>query len=93
AMLREARRSYERAVRIPAGFAAAFAEHMSDSFMAWIEARPANNFAAVQPYLQKTLDMSREMSHYLGTSGHVADPLIDLADQGFTVAELRPLFA
>ena len=93
AMLREARRSYDRSVRIPADFAAAFAEHTSDSFMAWIEARPANNFAAVQPYLQKTLDMSREMSHYLGTSGHVADPLIDLADQGFTVAELRPLFA
>ncbi len=93
AMHREARRSYERAVRIPASFAGAFAEHTSETFMVWIDARPANNFAAVQPYLQKTLDMSRQMSHYLADSGHIADPLIDFADQGFTVAELRPLFA
>jgi len=93
AILREVRRSYERAVRIPASFASAFAKHTSESFMVWIEARPANNFAAVQPYLQKTLDMSRQMSQFLGTSGHLADPLIDFADRGFTVAELRPLLA
>jgi len=92
AMLCEGRRSYERAVRIPASFASAFAEHTSESFMVWIEARPANNFAAVQPYLQKTLDMSREMSRLLGAPGHIADPLIDFADRGFSVAELRPLF-
>ena len=88
-----ARRAHAtNAVRIPAGFAAAFAEHMSDSFMAWIEARPANNFRRRPAPSAKDV-LSREMSHYLGTSGHVADRFIDLADQGFTVAELRLLFA
>ena len=92
ALLRVTRKLYERAARIPADFAGAFAEHISNSYTVWTEARPKNDFAAVRPYLQKTLEMSRQMADYFPGYVHIADPLIDMADEGMTVATIRPLF-
>lgn len=92
AHLRVMRKLYERSTRIPAGFAAEFAGHVAASYMAWVAARPQNDFAAVRPYLQKTLEMSRRMAEFFPGYAHIADPLIDFADEGMTVALLRPLF-
>jgi carboxypeptidase Taq len=92
AQLRVMRKIYERSTRIPAAFAAEFAEHTANSYMAWVAARPRNDFAAVRPYLQKTLEMSRQMAEFFPGAAHIADPLIDFADEGMTVATIRPLF-
>jgi len=58
-------------------FTAKFSQHSTESYEAWAKARTANDFAAVQPYLEKTLDLSRELAN-LGYE-HIADPLIDEA--------------
>ena len=92
AQLRVMRKIYERSAQIPAAFAAEFAEHTANSYMAWVAARPRNDFAAVRPYLQKTLEMSRQMAAFFPGAAHIADPLIDFADEGMTVATIRPLF-
>lgn len=92
AMLRQLRRRYEHSTRIPAAFAAEFVEHLSNSYSVWAEARPRNDFAAVRPYLHKTLAMSRQMAEFFPGHAHLADPLIDQADQGMTVAKIQPLF-
>jgi hypothetical protein len=57
------------------------------------EARPANDFKRVQPYLEKTLDLSRQLANYFPGYEHIADPLIDFADEGMKVSKIRPLFA
>ena len=41
--------------------------------------RPANDFAAVRPNLETTLDLSRELANYFPGYTHIADPLIDVA--------------
>jgi len=92
AQLRVMRKIYERSTRVPAAFAAEFAEHTANSYMAWVAARPQDDFAAVRPYLQKTLDMSRQLAEFFPGCAHIADPLIDFADEGMTVATIRPLF-
>jgi carboxypeptidase Taq len=92
AMLRVMRKIYDRSARIPAAFAAEFAEHTANSYMAWVAARPQNDFVAVRPYLQKTLEMSRQMAEFFPSCAHIADPLIDFADEGMTVATIRPIF-
>lgn len=94
-LLRLTRREYERAHKLPPAFVAEFSNHTALSYQAWTTARPANDFAAVRPLLEKTLDLSRRMAEYYGwpSGGHVADPLIEGADYGVTVATLRPLFA
>ena len=60
-----ARRNYERAVKVPSAFVAEMASHQAESYQVWAEARPENDFKKVQPYLEKTLDLSRRYAGYL----------------------------
>lgn len=94
-LLRVARRDYEKAIRVPPEFVAEFLDHASASYQAWSTARPADDFAAIRPYLEKTLELSRRQARFFDRlpEGHIADPLIDYADHGMTVATIRPLFA
>lgn len=92
-LIRVARREYERATRVPAAFVAEFSAHQSASFEVWSKARPANDFTAVQPYLEKTVEYSRRLADFFPGYEHIADPLIDMYDYGMRVSTLRPLFA
>jgi len=92
-LIRITRRKYETAVRVPAAFMAKFSMHRTESYEAWATARPANDFARVQPYLEKTLDLSRELANFFPGYEHIADPLIDFGDYGMKASFLRSLFA
>ncbi len=92
-LIRVARRDFERETRVPASFMAEFHRHAARSFQAWTEARPANDFGAVRPYLEKTLELSRQYANYFPGYEHIADPLIDRYDEGMKAATLRALFA
>lgn len=91
ALIRVTRREYDRATRVPASFTEQLAGHVAESYEAWAKARPANDFAAVTPYLEKTLDLSRQLANFFPGYQHIADPLIHRNDFGMTVATVRPL--
>ena len=93
ALIRVSRREYENAVKIPPEFMGKFAEHVAVSYEAWAKARPANDFAAVEPILEKTLDLSREMADYFPGYEHIADPLIDFHDYGMRATAVSQVFA
>ena len=92
-LIRVTRRDYERAIKIPAPFIAQLYDHMSASYQVWAEARPANDFARAQPYLEKTLDLSRQLAEFFPGYEHIADPLIDFTDYGMKVSTVRATFA
>jgi carboxypeptidase Taq len=92
-LIRVARRDYDRLVKVPPAFMAEFTEHSSRGYMAWAEARPANDFKKVQPLLEKTLDYSRKLADFFPGYEHIADPLIDFADYGMKASSVRALFA
>ena len=92
-LIRVARRDFDRAIRVPADYVERANAHGSAAFDAWTRARPANDFAAMVGFLQTGLDLSREYADFFTPYGHVADPLIDDADQGMTTASIRRLFA
>lgn len=91
-LIRIVRRDYDRAVRIPAAFLAEFSQHRATCYEAWAKARQADDFEIVRPYLEKTLELSRERASFFPESDHIADSAIQSADYGYTVAELKPLF-
>lgn len=91
-LIRVVRRDYEKATKVPADFVARWSAMGSASYDAWTRARPANDFAAMRPYLEKALDFSRQFADYMGPYQHIADPLIDGPDEGMTVATVRALF-
>ncbi|MBP7686357.1 MAG: carboxypeptidase M32 [Thermoflexales bacterium] len=92
-LLRVTRREYEKQIKVPSEFVARSNTHGAESYQAWTEARPANDFARVQPYLEKTLDLSRELADFFPGYEHIADPLIDFSDYGMKVSSIRALFA
>ncbi len=92
-LIRITRRQYDRAVQVPAQFMAKFARHRAESYAVWAQARAANDFAAVQPYLEKTLEFSRELANFFPGYEHIADPLIDTADYGMKATTVREIFA
>ncbi len=93
ALLRVTQRAYDRATRVPASLIAELYAHSAASYQAWTEARPANDIARMQPYLERTLELSRQVSACFPGAAHVADPLIDMADYGMQAATVRSLFA
>jgi carboxypeptidase Taq len=92
-IIRIARRDYERATKVPPAFMARFSEHTAASFQAWAKARPANDFAKMVPYLQKTLDLSRQLADFFPGYEHIADPLIDFADYGMKASTVSAIFS
>jgi carboxypeptidase Taq len=92
ALIRVARRDYEKAIRVPPDFVERFGAHSSASFDAWTRARPADDFSAMRPFLEKTLDLSREFAGFFAPYDSIADPFIDNADEGMTAKSVRALF-
>jgi carboxypeptidase Taq len=93
ALVRVAVRDFEKATKVPAHFVERASAHHSKSYAAWTRARGENDFAGMVPYLETSLELSRQYAEFFAPFQHVCDPLIDDADQGMTVAEIRRIFS
>ena len=91
-LIRVARRDLEKAIKLPADYVARASANSSASYDAWTRARPANDFAAMQPYLEEAIELAREYASYFAPYEHIADPLIDVAEEGMTAAMVGALF-
>jgi carboxypeptidase Taq len=91
-LIRVARREYEIKTRVPSKFVAEMQEHVANAYQAWTTARPANDFTAVRPLLEKTLDLSRQYAEFFPHE-HLADPLIAEMDYGMKAADVSRVFA
>jgi carboxypeptidase Taq len=92
-LIRHTRRNYDRALKVPPEFTGKFTAHASNTYQKWTVARPANEFKAVQPDLEKMLDYCRQLADFFPGYDHIADPLIAYNDYGMTVSTIRSLFA
>lgn len=93
ALVRLVRHQYDRATKIPGDLLAAVFAHGAESYQVWTQARPNNDFNAVRPYLEKTLEYSRQLANCFPGYDHIADPLIDWADRGMKAASIRAIFS
>jgi len=92
-LIRVVQRDFDKAIKVSAEYVARAAAHGAASYDAWTRARPANDFASMVPYLERTLELSREYAEFFAPYDHIADPFIDDADQGMTTAAVQALFA
>lgn len=92
-LIRVTRRHYERLTKIPAEFVGKVSEHTALTYTIWAEARPSNDYARVQPHLEKTLDLSRQLAEFFPGYEHIIDPLVDFSDYGMKASSIRRLFA
>jgi carboxypeptidase Taq len=92
ANVREMRRSYDQAVRLPKRFVETFAQARSEALVAWQDARKASDFEAFKPALTRLIELTHEKIAYLGVSSTPYDVLLDEYEVGMTVSDYDPLF-
>src|SRR5512135_325699 len=64
--VREWRRDYDRAIKIPQDLAVALAQAAAEGETAWEQARPASDWRAFQPYLERLVALKRQEAEALG---------------------------
>jgi carboxypeptidase Taq len=92
-LIRVARRDHERMIQVPPEFVERLQVHTTQCYQTWTKARPSDDFPRVRPYLERTLELSRELAGFFPGYEHIADPLIDFADFGVKASEVKRLFA
>jgi carboxypeptidase Taq len=93
ANVREVRRRYDKAVKLPSEFVAEFALARSQALVAWQEARAESDFAKFKPHLEKLIAMTNEKIDYYGVKDTRYDVLLDEYEFGMKVSDYDPLFA
>ncbi len=92
AQLREIKRAYTRASKVPANLASEIARVTSQAQGKWAEAREADDFAAFSPVLREVVSLKREEGAALSAGGDVYDAMLDDYEPGATAAELSAMF-
>jgi carboxypeptidase Taq len=92
-LVKQARRVYARATRLPGDFVEAFAKLRTEAQQRWAEARRAKDFEQFAPLLARIVEMTRQEADYLGYPDHPYDALLDGYEPGARTAEVRRVFA
>ncbi|WP_299280707.1 carboxypeptidase M32 [uncultured Tateyamaria sp.] len=92
ANVREIKRSYERAMKVPADLAATLARVTSTAQGKWAEARAADDVAAFLPVLAEVVDLKRQEGAALAAGGDIYDAMLADYEPGTTAADLDAMF-
>lgn len=92
-IIRETRRDYLRAIKLPAEFVAEKKAAESKGYHTWVQARESNNFSLFVPILERLVDLSKQEAALVNPDIQAYDYHIDLHDQGLDAKTIQPLFA
>jgi len=91
--VREIRRAYDRAVKLPRRLVEELARVTTRAQPVWQEARQNNDFEAFRPSLEKIVELKREEAQAVGYKGAPYDALLDEYEPGADTAEITRVFA
>jgi carboxypeptidase Taq len=93
ANVREIRRSYNRAVKLPKELVEELARVTTRAQQVWQEARQHNDFASFRPWLEKIVHLKRQEADAIGYQDAPYDALLDEYEPAATTAEVTRIFA
>ncbi|HMF18475.1 MAG TPA: carboxypeptidase M32 [Gemmataceae bacterium] len=91
--VREIRRLYNRAVKMPPKLVEELARTTTRAQQVWQEARQANEFESFRPWLTKVVDLKRQEAQAVGYHEVPYDALLDEYEPGATTREITRVFA
>ena len=92
AQLREIRRAYERAVKVPGELASKIARVTSEAQGKWAQARADEDVAAFLPVLEEVVALKRQEGQALAAGGNLYDAMVADYEQGTTSSEIAEIF-
>lgn len=93
ANVRELRRAYDRATKIPQTLVEELARVTTEAQQVWEQAKKKNDYASFRPLLERVVILKRQEADAVGYKDHRYNALIEEYEPGTTVAELKTLFA
>jgi len=92
--LREIRRDFERATKLPTELVAEIARTSSEALEVWKEARQRSDFALFRPWLEKQFRLAADKARCYGIpeGGELYDPLLDEYEPGASAREIEGIF-
>ncbi len=95
ANVREARRDYDRATKLPTDLVVEMTKTQSLAMDAWKEARKKSDFSLFQPWLEKQVELNRKKANCYGVpeGGELYDALLEDYESGMRAAQVDSLFA
>lgn len=89
--VREIKRNFDRARKLPDKFVAERARVSSLAYDAWVEARPKNDFKGVKKHLEKIIQICREEAELVGYQENPYDALLQVYEPYSLISEVKPL--
>lgn len=94
ANIREMRRDFDKATKLPSSLVAELAEVGSKAQHVWKEARAKNDFAMFRPWLEKMVALAKRKAECYGVpaGGELYDSLLDEYEPAARSAEIQQVF-
>ena len=93
AMVRNAKREYDKNTKIPKELVKEMSEAKTKAFIAWDKARKENNFKEFAPHLKSLIDLQKKMISYRAINGENAyEILLDDYEKGMDIQTYDKLF-
>lgn len=90
--LREVRRDYDRAIKLPKSLVQEIAKVGTLARDAWVAARQESDFARFAPHLERLLDLKRQVADLIGWTTEPYDALMDEFEPGAKAADVQEVF-
>lgn len=91
-MIRLTRREWEKARRVPAELAAAWAREAGNAQATWLAAREANDFTVFLPALQRVHEIALRWAEHMEAGDSPYDAFLDEYEPGMKTAEVKAVF-
>lgn len=92
ANLREWRRDYTRATKLPSSLVEELSKTEVLSQSAWAQARKQSDFNSFKPWLKKMMDLKKQVAKCYGYKQHIYDALLDEYEKDETAEGIRKVF-
>ncbi len=90
--IREARRDFDMATRIPKALVTELAELSSRAHQIWVKARAENKFSDFAPVLKRLVDLKIKWAGHVFPDMEAYDANIDIYERGTTQKDITPVF-
>ena len=92
-VVRMIRRELDFYQRVPAQLLEELQKATNEASIPWRHAREKSDFQTFKPHLERITDLKRKEAEYLDPSTHPYNALLDLSEEGLTIADLDRIFA
>jgi carboxypeptidase Taq len=92
-LIRVMRRDVDKARRVPTDLQAELTRNASISYRVWLEARAANDYSILLPYLERSLELRHRYVECYGPYDDPYNPLLDDYEPGMKTTDVDPVFA